>query len=148
MAYEQMEMIEDPGVRPNLHAQRGGLVTASYLCEVSGATYRQVDYWCRLGVIAPHQPADGSGTQRGFHASQVPVITCLAQLALMGASSDMLRAVYRHLSATTVAEWRGLLHVSPAGHVGNKLMGPVALTLNLDKTRAACIAWNAVSVVA
>lgn len=148
MDYQQTTMLEDEPASPNLHTIRGGLVSASYLCEVTGATYRQIDYWCRLGVITPHQPADGSGSQRGFHATQVPPIAAMAQLALMGASADMLRAAYQHLTNLEVHEWRGMLYVTPAGHVTHRMTSPVAIALNLDRTRAACIAWNAIAQVA
>lgn len=45
---------------------RARLFTSSEVVAVSGATYRQVDYWVRRGRLKPVRAAQGSGTQRQF----------------------------------------------------------------------------------
>lgn len=38
-------------------------------CSMSGATYRQLDYWCKCGVIK--DTAKGSGTRREFDIEDI-----------------------------------------------------------------------------
>lgn len=136
---------EDLDAAP-IPAVRGGLISANELCEITGVTYRQLDYWVRLGVVRPALPANGSGSQRKFSGPQVPVMRCLGQLAAVGAGADQLRAAFNALSGMTHREWEGRLYVSPGAHVSRKMMGPVALALNLDKTRGDFLAWNCAAV--
>lgn len=42
-----------------------------------GVTYRQLDYWCRTGVIALESPGSGSGTRRAVTPIEVEAIKAL-----------------------------------------------------------------------
>lgn len=42
-----------------------------------GVTYRQLDYWCRTGVIALANPGNGSGSRREVTALEVDAIKAL-----------------------------------------------------------------------
>lgn len=46
----------------------------------AGATYRQVDYWCRTGLLRPVKAAHGSGSQRVFDAREVRVARAIQVL--------------------------------------------------------------------
>jgi hypothetical protein len=51
--------------------------SAHEVAELAGVTYRQIDYWCRLGVIYPRQTARGSGSRRRFSEDQVRALRVL-----------------------------------------------------------------------
>ena len=54
-------------------SDRYGLISTVELCKASGATYRHVDHWARHSVLEVARPADGSGSQRGFHPSEIAI---------------------------------------------------------------------------
>lgn len=56
-----------------------------------GATYRQVDYWTRLGVLRPTQAYRGSGTPRVWSPLDLRVAAVVAQLRRLGAEVDTIR---------------------------------------------------------
>lgn len=73
------------------------------VAEMSGLTYRIVDYWCRQGAISPRVEAAGQGTRRRFSAEQAE------WLMRIGVAYRLAEA--RGLDLTTVAVaaiWRSL----------------------------------------
>lgn len=40
--------------------------SAPQVCETVGITYRQLDYWLRVGLLDPYRNARGSGSRRMF----------------------------------------------------------------------------------
>jgi hypothetical protein len=54
-------------------------VSAAELARRSGATYRQIDYWVRTGLLDSRQDGFGSGFTRWFDISEIPVAVALAQ---------------------------------------------------------------------
>lgn len=73
------------------------------VCALTGLTYRQLDYWVRLGLIDPVVPAEGSGTRRRFSPEQVSALQVLARVhaALYpsgtGGDTALLGEVLAHL---------------------------------------------------
>lgn len=56
-------------------------------CEIAGITYRQLDYWARLGVITPSiEPAAGSGSSRRYSFDDVVALTLVGILSDHGFS--------------------------------------------------------------
>lgn len=52
--------------------------SGSRASELAGITYRQLDYWTRIGLIVPSiQSAKGSGTRRRFSARDVRILAAL-----------------------------------------------------------------------
>jgi hypothetical protein len=49
-----------------------------------GITYRQVDYWTRLGWLKPENPVAGSGVSRRWPAFEVEVARRMGRLAAAG----------------------------------------------------------------
>ncbi len=49
-------------------------------CDLAGITYRQADYWARIGLIEPDAPARGSGSRRRWNRQQVLMLATLAQV--------------------------------------------------------------------
>jgi DNA-binding transcriptional MerR regulator len=69
------------------------LLTTPQVCAITGASYRQIDYWARTGMVSPDVEAAGSGSRRGWHPDQLPKIKALAVLshALYGYKSSLMR---------------------------------------------------------
>ena len=49
------------------------LFSTVQVAAFSGASYRQLDYWCRTGALVPTFDARGSGTQRRYTAHETRV---------------------------------------------------------------------------
>lgn len=56
-----------------MNAHCGNFVALTEL----GVTYRQLDYWCRTGVIALSTPINGSGSRREVTPIEVEAIKAL-----------------------------------------------------------------------
>ncbi len=57
------------------------------LCDVSGATFRQVDHWCRKGYLKPVGGV-GTGYSRDFPGDEVRVAKIMARLVSAGVSPE------------------------------------------------------------
>lgn len=84
------------------------------VCDVAGASYRQLDYWARIGLLVPDTPARGSGSQRRYTlrqamAARAVVVICEAR----GGHVHRLAPLVDYLSA--LDEWRGAVVVGEAG---------------------------------
>jgi DNA-binding transcriptional MerR regulator len=55
--------------------------TSREVCEHVGVTYRQLDHWCRSGLITPATPAAGGGSRRGFSDGDVERVRRIAAAA-------------------------------------------------------------------
>ena len=52
----------------------GGL-TSAQVCAAAGVTYRQLDSWCRVGLVTPSgRVAAGYGSRRLWTAADVAVV--------------------------------------------------------------------------
>lgn len=59
---------------------------------LAGISYRQLDYWCRTGLVEPSvRPAHGSGTQRLYSRADVVKLALVRRLLDAGMSLDMIR---------------------------------------------------------
>ncbi len=57
-------------------------VSSKELCELTGATYRQIDYWCRQGYIhAAHSDTPGSGNKRRFSKSNIDRVKLVVKIS-------------------------------------------------------------------
>lgn len=66
-------------------AVREPWLSSAEVCHLTGATYRQLDYWDRTHVIRAAVPAQGSGTRRQWSPDQLRRIRALVALsALLG----------------------------------------------------------------
>jgi DNA-binding transcriptional MerR regulator len=51
------------------------------LSDKTGATYRQIDYWCRIGLISPiGKSTPGSGYYRQFDEEVVPRVALIVRM--------------------------------------------------------------------
>lgn len=120
------------------------MLSAPKFCQLTGITYRIVDYWDRTGVLTPARPAGGSGTQRGYTNDQVRIGRALRRLRLLGASVAVLRAVVSQLQAAIDNDeaWPTWVAVDHTGRFCGKTIPPEGgwlLTLGAaqEKTKAA-----------
>ncbi len=66
------------------------------LCEATGLSFRQADYWCRTDVLWPISlggAEPGSGYQREFSAREVQIAGALKALVDLGCKGPTLRIV-------------------------------------------------------
>lgn len=54
------------------------------LLQETGATYRQLDHWCRLGLLLPPNPTPGSGAQREWPARELQIAKRMVELTRAG----------------------------------------------------------------
>lgn len=57
------------------------MISTRDAARISGATFRQLDYWERTGVLTASVPAKGSGSRRYYTDREVHVATVLAALS-------------------------------------------------------------------
>lgn len=68
-------------------------VTTVELAHAAGITYRQADYWVRIGVLEPRVDASGSGTKRQFGQTEVWVAWFVGTCSRAGINpSDAVKA--------------------------------------------------------
>jgi DNA-binding transcriptional MerR regulator len=96
-----------------------GPMTSDALVAASGCSYRQLDYWCRNGVLVPtlSTARPGSGGQRRWSRKDTRVVHVCARLAAMGATLPVLRHVAAMLRAFRDDEWAGSILVDEGGRV-------------------------------
>lgn len=71
------------------HPDAPGLYSSTQLCDLTGATFRQIDYWTRTNRLAPAIPAIGSGSVRRYTAAEVRVTYAVVQLLEHGFTLDL-----------------------------------------------------------
>ena len=65
---------------------------APEVCRLAGITYRQLDYWARLGHLEPSiRDARGSGSQRLYSSDDVKKARAIAKLLHLGIRHGGLR---------------------------------------------------------
>lgn len=82
--------------------------------RVTGASYRQLDYWARSTAARPTRQARGSGSKRGYTTEEVRAVRALVVLARLGAERPVLSAVFTHLVADPTL-WEHPVVVTPDG---------------------------------
>ena len=63
---------------------RAALYTSDDIIRLSGVSYRQLDYWVRVGVLRTAYPVVGSGSRRQFHGVELEVVRVVAALRELG----------------------------------------------------------------
>jgi hypothetical protein len=73
-------------------------LTPSEVCQRTGATYRQLDYWCRQGWLHPDRvgySVNGSGSPRDWPLSEIRAARTMARLVAAGLSPPVAAEVAR-----------------------------------------------------
>lgn len=72
-------------------------ISARSLTEILDVTYRQLDYWCRIGLIHPQDEFKGSGSRRRFVRSDVAIADVIKGLYRAGANFAVTKLVSTRL---------------------------------------------------
>lgn len=77
----------------------------------TGLTYRQLDYWTRLGYLVADENRPGSGNVRTFHPGEVAVGTIMRRLVTAGLIVEAAAFIARDIAdgADTVSLGPGLV---------------------------------------
>jgi DNA-binding transcriptional MerR regulator len=76
--------------------------TAGQAGRLTGAAYKNMDYWARTGLLRPSiAAAAGSGSQRLYSFPDLVALKVVVRLRAAGISLQALRRVAAHLQART-----------------------------------------------
>lgn len=67
-----------------------GYYSTHDVARLAGCTYRQIDYWARVGAIVPTREARGSGSVRDWSPDDAAVARVFYLLARHGATIEVL----------------------------------------------------------
>lgn len=107
--------------------------SSSQVCALTGASYRQLDYWVRTGIIRPElATAHGSGTQRRFAPEQVRLVRLILRLRELGLGHDAIVDAAARVDDANHADWHdGYLVVTLDG-APTVTLDPIPDVLDLD----------------
>ena len=104
----QGELFPDDSAPDELVGYRGPAA-----CQISGITYRQLDYWARTGLVVPTiRGAKGSGSQRLYSFKDVLVLKVVKRLLDAGVSLQNIRLAVDHLRARGIRDLAGITLLS------------------------------------
>lgn len=103
-------------------------------CRLAGISYRQLDYWCRIGTVTSAVRASGSGSRRGWSAQQVAVLAVLARVGshLPIRQLDELAALLLDWDVNAWGDTTLLVNADGVWHAGDAGTPAVAVAVNLQ----------------
>lgn len=113
---------------------RDATFSTKLAAEIAGASYRQVDYWCRVGVLSPKGNGAGSGNVRSFTLDEIAVVAVLAELSTLGATCETWSTVAAWLSMP-VEIWPDMVVVTVDGEITTGLRSGWLLDLAAIRDR-------------
>lgn len=96
-------------------------LSAREVARLAGVSYRQLDYWIRVGLVVPEREAAGSGSQRSFTAGHVPAVRACATLVQIGVDHEVIRQTVERIERE-----------GPEGELDEADIGLVGVTIHLD----------------
>lgn len=82
-----------------------GLVSASQAAALAGISYRQLDYWLRVGLLDSAVPGNGSGSRRRFDSRDVADARLAALLMRLHGDTVWAGRVLESIRHLPLAEW-------------------------------------------
>lgn len=76
------------------------LLSTDCVCQQSGASYRQIDYWTREGILTPAIAAEGSGTQRRWSPEVIPKVRAMATFSRLEADRSSTSTLLRLMGSS------------------------------------------------
>lgn len=73
-------------------------IDSKELCELTDATYRQLDYWCSQGIISPVEDGNpGSGNRRRFSKNLIDRVKLVVKISsAFSRGNSPLRHIMEH----------------------------------------------------
>lgn len=96
--------------------------STSEVADLTGASYRQLDYWSRNGVLVPEFEATGSGSRRSYSAADVERARVVRAVSELGAPGPVLTRIVAELADHDLREWPLLLFVLVDGTVSHSIV--------------------------
>lgn len=93
--------------------RRTELFTSYQAASAAGISYRQLDYWTRIGLISSSLSAHGSGSRRRFALRDVLLLCAVAELMRLGAGSETAERLWHYLDRLTIDAWPAAVVVTP-----------------------------------
>jgi len=93
------------------------MLSSIEVATLTGASYRELDYWIRRGVLVCERPAAGSGSQRGWSEAECRIVLVVLRLRHAGVRLDALARMAREMRAWAESEWGGVVFVDEDGGV-------------------------------
>lgn len=108
------------------------MISSTEMCRRTGATYRQLDYWTRNGVVTPAQEPrlSGPGGRRAFSERQIRVVRLIRGLAALGATQHVLTRASLAADLIPECEWFGTIYVDTDGDL--TMTPPAAPAWSID----------------
>lgn len=101
---------------PDLDMETG--YRGTVVCNAVGITYRQLDYWDRIGLVSPSvRSATGSGSQRLYSFRDILVLKVVKRLLDTGVSLQQIRVAIAQLSEYGVEDLAGITLMSDGASV-------------------------------
>lgn len=101
--------------------------STSQVAVLSGATYRQLDYWATNDVLVPSlDAAGGNGSRRVYSEADVERARVICAVSRLGATSPILSGLRAALNDDDVRVWPLLLFVLADGTVSDSIVPGVA----------------------
>lgn len=89
------------------------------VCELTGVTYRQLDYWARTDMVRPSvADAKGSGSQRLYDDGDVALIRLVKRVLDAGVDLKRVRLAMPALRDAAQRDDETLLVIAADGHAG------------------------------
>jgi len=124
----------------------GRLYSSQEAARLSGISYRQLDYWARLGIVKPAREAKGTGTARRWSPTEIVELRVIAGLRSGGVSIQRVKRAVgwlrKHLpklksplaELSFATDGRNIFYLSPnPGKLVNVLAGgQVVLTVPME----------------
>jgi len=88
------------------------VLTSADVCRQAGVTYRQLDYWHRMGLYPDVPARPGSGVSREWHPRHVAVTALWGCLFRLGADYSTLASM-AEWAMELPGPWAGVLVVTP-----------------------------------
>ena len=101
---------------PNAKTIPAGCISSTDLATRAGLSYRQLDYWTRVGYLTPINPDQGCGTVRYYPRSEVPAATLIGRLVSAGLTPQVARLHARELLDTGTTQIAGFTIHLPEEH--------------------------------
>lgn len=104
------------------HNRRVGF-TSYQAARAAGISYRQLDYWVRIGLVRPARGARGSGSQRRFAHRDVLLLAAVAELMRLGGGSEAAGRLAAYLDGLDVVAWPSSLLVTSSTIEAGEMVG-------------------------